>query len=76
MSIALLDVNDCNLQLWNGDAHLQSPGYALLEGQQYRFRRTGKRCRPHAAQGYQYPLLVADEYRGAAAGPGPSATYR
>ncbi len=37
MAIALLDINDANLQLWNGDTHLQSPGYALLQGQQYRF---------------------------------------
>ena len=37
MSIALLDINDCNLQLWHGEAHVQSPGYALLDGQQYRF---------------------------------------
>lgn len=37
MTIALLDINDSNLQLWHGDAHLQSPGYALLEGRQYRF---------------------------------------
>lgn len=37
MTIALLDINDCNLQLWNGDTHLQSPGYALLQGKQYRF---------------------------------------
>ena len=37
MSIALLDVNDSNLQLWHDSAHLQSPGYALLAGGQYRF---------------------------------------
>lgn len=37
MSVALLDINDCKLQLWHGDAHLQSPGYALLQGRQYRF---------------------------------------
>ena len=37
MRIALLDINDCGLQLWHGDTHLQSPGYALLHGQQYRF---------------------------------------
>ncbi|MEE4146569.1 MAG: hypothetical protein V2I26_17325 [Halieaceae bacterium] len=37
MSIALLDINDSNLQLWHGGAHLQSPGYALLVDRQYRF---------------------------------------
>lgn len=37
MTIALLDINDSNLQLWHDGAHLQSPGYALLEGRQYRF---------------------------------------
>jgi len=45
MSIALLDINDCALQLWSGDSHLQSPGYALLQGQQYRF---GARARAAA----------------------------
>lgn len=37
MSIALLDLNDSNLQLWHGDARVQSPGYALLQGSEYRF---------------------------------------
>lgn len=37
MTIALLDINDSNLQLWHGSTHLQSPGYALLAGTQYRF---------------------------------------
>jgi hypothetical protein len=37
MSIALLDINDSNLQLWHGNIHLQSPGYALLQGGQYSF---------------------------------------
>jgi hypothetical protein len=37
MSIALLDLNDCNLQFWHGDARVQSPGYALLQGAEYRF---------------------------------------
>lgn len=37
MTIALLDINDSNLQLWHGSAHLQSPGYALLVDKQYRF---------------------------------------
>ena len=26
MSIALLDINDCLLQLWHADKHVQSPG--------------------------------------------------
>ena len=37
MTPALLDINDSNLQLWNGTAHVQSPGYALLDGSQYLF---------------------------------------
>ena len=37
MAIALLDINDSNLQLWHGSTHLQSPGYALLVERQYRF---------------------------------------
>ncbi len=37
MAIALLDINDSNLQLWHGSTHLQSPGYALLVDRQYRF---------------------------------------
>ena len=37
MGIALLDINDSNLQLWRDSTHLQSPGYALLQEQQYRF---------------------------------------
>jgi len=49
MTIALLDINDSNLQLWHGEQVLQSPGYALLEGQQYRFgleARSAARLRP------------------------------
>lgn len=42
MSIALLDINDCNLQLWHRDTHLQSPGYALLQGKQYRFGQAAR----------------------------------
>ena len=37
MTIALLDINDSNLQLWHSGTHLQSPGYALLVDKQYRF---------------------------------------
>jgi hypothetical protein len=37
MSIGLLDLNDSNLQLWHRDAHVQSPGYALLQGREYLF---------------------------------------
>ncbi|QIB66034.1 hypothetical protein [Kineobactrum salinum] len=49
MSIAYLDINDSNLQLWSGDRRLQSPGYALLEGREYRFGTTARaaaRLRP------------------------------
>ena len=37
MAAAFLDINDCNLRLWHGDRQVQSPGYALLEGRDYRF---------------------------------------
>ncbi|TXS89281.1 hypothetical protein FV139_20300 [Parahaliea maris] len=49
MSIAVLDINDANLQLWHGDKHVQSPGYALLVGTEYRFgaaARAAARLRP------------------------------
>jgi hypothetical protein len=49
MSLALLDINDSNLQLWHGDTHLQSPGYAMLEGGSYQFgqaAREAARLRP------------------------------
>jgi len=42
MSVALLDISDSNLQLWHADQQLQSPGYALLEGGQYRFGNTAR----------------------------------
>ena len=38
MSITILDINDATLSLWtDGKRVLQSPGYALLEGRDYRF---------------------------------------
>lgn len=37
MAAAFLDINDCNLRLWHGDRQVESPGYALLEGGEYRF---------------------------------------
>jgi len=37
MSHALLDINDCQLQLWHGATHIESPGYALLNGSSYAF---------------------------------------
>ena len=49
MTVALLDINDSNLQLWCDDVALQSPGYALLDGQQYIFghpARAAARMRP------------------------------
>jgi hypothetical protein len=42
MTLALLDISDSNLQLWCGDHHLRSPGYALLAGQQYKFGREAR----------------------------------
>ena len=49
MTVALLDINDGNLKLWCEDVLLQSPGYALLDGQQYIFgdsARAAARLRP------------------------------
>ena len=49
MSIALLDIHDCNLQLWHGQTRTQSPGYALLDGNSYVFgeqARAAARLRP------------------------------
>lgn len=37
MNPALLDINDCQLQLWHGATHVESPGYALLTGNSYQF---------------------------------------
>ena len=37
MSLALLDINDCNLRLWHGNSPQPSPGYALLQGKDYRY---------------------------------------
>lgn len=49
MSVALLDINDCNLRLWHDGSAQDSPGYALLEGDSYRFGREARgsaRLRP------------------------------
>lgn len=49
MTIGLLDLHDSNLQLWHGDTHVQSPGYALLQGNDYLFgapARAAARLRP------------------------------
>jgi hypothetical protein len=49
MTIAFLDLLDSNLQLWHGGDRVQSPGYALLEGREYRFGQTARaaaRLRP------------------------------
>lgn len=49
MTVAFLDINDCNLQLWHSQGRIQSPGYALLEGQEYHFgnaARGAARLRP------------------------------
>lgn len=49
MTVAFLDINDCNLQLWHERGRIQSPGYALLAGSEYRFgsaARDAARLRP------------------------------
>ena len=49
MSLPLLDICDSNLQLWQADKPLNSPGYALLDGGQYTFgnpARSAARLRP------------------------------
>lgn len=37
MNVALLDINDCRLRLWTDVSSVESPGYALLSGREYRF---------------------------------------
>lgn len=39
---AFLDINDCNLRLWHGGRKIESPGYALLDGRDYRFGRAAR----------------------------------
>jgi hypothetical protein len=39
---AFLDINDCNLRLWHGDRKVESPGYALLDGRDYRFGKAAR----------------------------------
>lgn len=49
MSFAYLDLNDSNLRLWLGDRVLESPGYALFDGEDYQFgseARARARLRP------------------------------
>jgi hypothetical protein len=49
MTVALLDINDSNLQMWCGDVLLKSPGYTLFDEQQYIFghpARAAARIRP------------------------------
>lgn len=49
MTVPLLDINDCVLQLWGSGPVQQSPGYALLEGRDYRFGNSARgsaRLRP------------------------------
>ena len=52
MSIAVLDINDASLSLWRGaERTLLSPGYALLEGKQYRFGEAARdQARLHPRQ--------------------------
>ena len=42
MAAAFLDINDCNLRLWHTDQQVESPGYALLDGRDYRFGRPAR----------------------------------
>lgn len=44
MNHGLLDINDCELQLWHGDRHIESPGYALLSGNRYEFGNAAVRA--------------------------------
>ncbi|MBT4519564.1 MAG: hypothetical protein HOC23_06120 [Halieaceae bacterium] len=49
MTFAIADITDSNLQVWRGDSRWHSPGYALLDGQQYTFgmaARAAARRRP------------------------------
>ncbi|MFV8818687.1 hypothetical protein [Haliea sp. E17] len=42
MASALLDINDCTLSLWTEHGRVESPGYALLQGRDYRFGETAR----------------------------------
>jgi hypothetical protein len=42
MEPGFLDITDSNLQLWCGEQHLSSPGYALLAGKDYQFGRDAR----------------------------------
>lgn len=44
MPPALLDLADSNLQLWHGDKHVQSPGYALLDKGTFVFGHDARRA--------------------------------
>lgn len=44
MPPALLDLADSNLQLWHGDKHIQSPGYALLDKGGFVFGHEARRA--------------------------------
>ena len=44
MTVPLLDINDCILQLWGSGPVQQSPGYALLEGNDYLFGNNARGC--------------------------------
>tara|TARA_R110002110_G_scaffold405241_1_gene624254 strand:+ start:89746 stop:91041 length:1296 start_codon:yes stop_codon:yes gene_type:complete len=63
MSAALLDINDSNLQLWHRDHHAQGPGYALLEGNTYRFggpARAAARLQPRSVNTRYWWQLSTD----------------
>ncbi len=49
MSIGVLDLNDCNVQLWHEDTAVQSPGYVMFQDKEYLFgsqARAAARLKP------------------------------
>lgn len=51
MTRAILDINDASLSLWQGQQHLRSPGYALLQGRNYSFGEAARsQARLHPQQ--------------------------
>jgi hypothetical protein len=57
MAEPILDINDTNLGLWlNGELGLSSPGYALLQGEEYSFGEAAK------AEARRHPRQINHRY--------------
>lgn len=73
MAEPILDINDANLSLWrNSELGLSSPGYALLQGEEYSFGEAAKgQARRHPRQiNHRYWSQLDTEPLNPAFGPG------